>query len=190
MFALRPTPVLVARRCCRSSARLARSFATSPALTASAAPSSTRCRALVYTQHGEPSQIIEGHSYDLPAPKPDQALLRMGLGSVNPADLNVLEGKYPSRPQKRDDIGFREPAYIGGNEGFAVIQHIPQGSKVAKDMGLKEGDWVVFGRPQMGTWRSHLIADVKDLIKVPRSKEGALTEVMGGCSVHYYQFLP
>jgi trans-2-enoyl-CoA reductase len=84
----------------------------------------------------------------------------------------VLQGVYPAKPAKRSLPGLQEQVFIGGNEGYGVVEE-DNGSS-----SLKRGDWVVFGKPQMGTWSSHMVVDQEDVIKIERNKSDSLTPVM------------
>lgn len=50
--------------------------------------------------------------------------------------------------------------------------------EVAGSCSLKSGDWVVFGKPQMGTWSSHIICEEKDVVKITRKDNESLTPIM------------
>ena len=52
----------------------------------------------------------------------------------------ALSGSYPERPQPREYIPRRDdsrPVFIGGNEGLAEVEHVPEGLKTS----LSVGDW-------------------------------------------------
>jgi trans-2-enoyl-CoA reductase len=90
--------------------------------------------------------------------------LRFILSPINPADVNVIEGVYPSKPQPSSFPGVvRGEVFVGGNEGLGEVMSVGKGVK-----GLKRGDWVVMKAPQVGTWRS--VANVREgqVLKVPR----------------------
>ncbi|UZJ52328.1 hypothetical protein CBS101457_001648 [Exobasidium rhododendri] len=130
------------------------------------------CRSLIYSNNGEPNEIIRAHQWTLPDPRPGQVLLKVGLASVNPADINVLQGVYPAKPSKRSLPGLDDKVYIGGNEGYGIIEEAPGSST------LQQGDWVVFGKPQMGTWSSHMVCSEEDVIKIDRKDSTSLTPIM------------
>lgn len=89
-------------------------------------------------------------------------------------DINVLQGVYPAKPIMRSLPGLCQDVYIGGNEGYGIIEEVAAGG----ESDLKIGDWVVFGRPQMGTWSSHMNCNEKDIIKIDRRDNTSLTPVM------------
>lgn len=141
---------------------------------ASGATRRLKVRGLVYDSNGEPHERIRGHSWSLPSLQDDQLLLRVGLAAVNPADVNVIQGVYPAKPQKMQLDG--EEVFIGGNEGYGVIEELPMSNAGLGD--LRKGDWVVFAKPQIGTWRSHLVCNARDVVKIKRNSEESLTPIM------------
>lgn len=74
------------------------------------------------------------------------------LSPINPADINTIQGKYPSKPPL--------PA-VPGNEGVGEIVAI--GSNV---QNFRIGDRVVPNGPNLGTWRVQANYSFKDLSKV------------------------
>lgn len=159
--AARGISVVVSRRLIHSSSRVARA-------------AELEARSIIYEANGDPTKILRAHKWALPEPKSGQVVLRVGLASINPADINVLQGVYPAKPAKRQLPGLAGDAFIGGNEGFGIVEHVA-------DAGgdLQEGDWVVFGKPQMGTWTSRMVCAQDDVIKINRrSSSSSLTEVM------------
>ena len=56
--------------------------------------SSQPVRAVRYHRTGEPSQVVQVDQISLAEPRPGEARVRMLWAPVNPADLNMLEGKY------------------------------------------------------------------------------------------------
>lgn len=74
------------------------------------------------------------------------------LAPVNPADINTIQGKYPSKPPL--------PA-IPGNEGVGEV--IAVGANVK---ALTVGDRVIPNGVNLGTWRTHAIYHSKELMKV------------------------
>ncbi|MEO6788415.1 MAG: alcohol dehydrogenase catalytic domain-containing protein, partial [Chthoniobacteraceae bacterium] len=55
-------------------------------------------RTIVVREHGEPHLVAKLETVDLPDPAAGEVRVRMKFAPVNPADINVLEGKYPIRP--------------------------------------------------------------------------------------------
>lgn len=125
-------------------------------------------RAIVYTQNGDPSKVLTALSYrSLPPPTPNTVNVRFILAPINPADLNVIEGVYPAKasPDTTPSLSrnFREPLFVGGNEGLARITAVGHGVN-----SLEKGDWVIMTKPQIGTWCTDKTVGVHDIAKVPR----------------------
>ncbi|KAG6861333.1 hypothetical protein C0995_001312 [Termitomyces sp. Mi166 len=127
-------------------------------------------RAVVYAQHGDPATVLTALSYrPLPPPAKNTLNVRFLLAPINPADINVIEGVYPAKPELRHDLapsglGSNEtPAFVGGNEGLAQVTEVGEGVQ-----GLKDGDWVIMTKPQVGTWCTGRNVGMDDVEKVPR----------------------
>lgn len=110
---------------------------------------------LIYKEYGEPIKVLNKETEELPEPKNKEVLLKMLAAPINPADINTIQGKYPSKPSL--------PA-IPGNEGIAEIV------KVGPDVSqFSEGDHVIPIITNSGTWRSHLILSHENILKVPKN---------------------
>ena|ERR1700761_4757495 len=136
-------------------------------------PSAVRAtRAIVYTRSGEPSDVLRALTYKpLPPPPPNTLNIKFLLSPINPADINVIQGVYPSKPSLISLV-HEQPVYVGGNEGLAEVKQVGAGVS-----GLNPGDWVVMTKSQLGTWCSIRNVEVDDVLRVPRAD--ALTEVHG-----------
>src|SRR5438067_698609 len=94
--------------------------------------------AIVFHEHGRPTEVLRVEEKELPDLQPNEVLIEMKAAPINPVDLNVIEGKYPIRPEL--------PA-VSGSEGAGVVTAI--GSAVRD---LKPGALVLV--PQaFGSWR-------------------------------------
>ncbi|MDH4874345.1 zinc-dependent alcohol dehydrogenase family protein [Pseudomonas sp. BN515] len=99
-----------------------------------------------------PQDVIEAVEFELPAVAAGQALVKVLAAPINPSDVLTLTGEYGMLPPL--------PA-IGGNEGVGEVL------EVAADVtGLKPGQTVLLP-VGCGTWRTHLIAEAKQLIPLP-----------------------
>jgi trans-2-enoyl-CoA reductase len=140
--------------------------------TAAAVPN----RAIVYTQNGDPAEVLRVIDYPpLPPPPPQTANIRFLLSPVNPADINVVEGAYPIKATSAQglvapDKTQEKNIFIGGNEGLAKV--VKTGDGVVE---LQEGDWVVMTKPQSGTWCSERNVQMNDVLKLPLTQ--GLTDV-------------
>lgn len=125
-------------------------------------------RALVYSQHGKPpSSVLKAVTFKpLAPPEPHQARVKILLSPINPADLNVIEGVYPSKPEPRSDLlplaGEGGTLSIAGNEAVGVITQLPGESS----SGLKVGDRVILDKSQLGVWATYQNVDLEHLVKV------------------------
>lgn len=107
---------------------------------------------LSYGEYGEPAAVIRLAEETIGDPGPGEALVRVLAASINPADLNLLEGTYPLRPPL--------PA-VGGIEGVGVV--VKAGENAAS---IHEGDHVLLPAG-LGSWRQFAIVPLAKLILVP-----------------------
>ncbi|ODH27005.1 hypothetical protein ACO22_04340 [Paracoccidioides brasiliensis] len=121
----------------------------------------TQAKALVYGNYGEPKDVLSLHSYSISAPHNTQVNVRLLTSPVNPADVNQIQGIYPSKPAFSSALGTSTPVAIGGNE--AAFEVVSTGSGVKS---LSKGDWVIMKRTGMGTWRTHAQFDESSLLKI------------------------
>ena len=71
---------------------------------------------------------------------PNEVKVKMLRAPINPADVNVVEGKYGILPDKF-------PA-VGGNEGVGVVEEVGAGKS-----DFQKGDLVVPSSPLLGVYR-------------------------------------
>ncbi|XP_019720880.1 enoyl-[acyl-carrier-protein] reductase, mitochondrial [Hippocampus comes] len=114
----------------------------------------SRCQALVYANHGDPSRVIQLKNVDLRPVGPKDVLVKILAAPINPSDINMIQGTYAILPEL--------PA-VGGNEGVAQV--VEAGGRVAS---LQIGDWVIPRDAGSGTWRTAAVFDEDDVIAVPR----------------------
>ncbi|KAL7887275.1 hypothetical protein AOLI_G00049960 [Acnodon oligacanthus] len=119
----------------------------------SAEPLAGESTALVYTTHGQPSQVMKVETLQLPSLGDQSVLVKMLAAPINPSDINMIQGTYAILP----DL----PA-VGGNEG--VGQVIEVGNKVKT---LKVGDWVIPRDAGLGTWQTLVVLSADDLVTLP-----------------------
>ncbi|TFK71617.1 NAD(P)-binding protein [Pluteus cervinus] len=135
----------------------------------SASPATAAARAIVYSGNGNPSEVLSVLTFpDLPPPPTNTLNVQFLLSPINPADINVIEGVYPSKPKLNGNLttsglgSQQDPVFVGGNEGLARVSALGSGVE-----GLQEGDWVVMKTPQVGTWRTSANVKPGDVLKVP-----------------------
>ena len=108
--------------------------------------------AIVFQQHGDPQTVARVESLPLLPLTPRTARVRLLAAPINPADLNVIEGKYPIRPALPG---------VPGVEGLGVVEEV--GAEVDN---VKVGDRVLLPHGY-GTWREAGVADARELCVVP-----------------------
>lgn len=113
---------------------------------------SSKVRAIVFDRHGTPSEVVRCVEIELPPLGPGDARVRLLAAPINPADLNVIEGKYPVRPALPG---------VPGVEGVGVVEEV--GGEVA---GLYPGERVLWPHG-IGTWREAGVMNAATLRVVP-----------------------
>ena len=113
---------------------------------------------VVYKSTGHPLDVYElapqSSDYGSHTLSPNEVLVKFLAAPINPADINLAEGKY--------GISVPLPA-VGGNEGVARVEKV--GSQVKS---LRPGHWVIPARNAFGTWRQFaIVSEEDDLIQVP-----------------------
>ncbi|KAK1117055.1 hypothetical protein K0M31_016980 [Melipona bicolor] len=111
-------------------------------------------KSLLYKEYGEPVDVLHVTTQSIDQPENNQVSVKWLLAPVNPADINTIQGKYPSKPPL--------PA-IPGNEGVGEV--IAVGSNVKH---LNIGDRVIPNNIHLGTWRTHANYTAEELMKVPK----------------------
>ncbi|KAI0395563.1 NAD(P)-binding protein [Xylariaceae sp. FL0594] len=139
----------------------------------------TQAKALVFSEYGEPKDVLKLHTHSISPSQPsDTILLRTLAASINPADVNTIQGTYGVKPKFSPLIGTQQPSVIGGNEGvFEVLTSSPPSAS-----GLSKGDWVIPAKTGFGTWRTHVAAPFSSVLKI--DKEGLDVRQAGTASVN------
>jgi trans-2-enoyl-CoA reductase len=109
-------------------------------------------RAAVYESHGNPVDVLRVEERPWPELAAGEVIVQMRAAPINPADINMIEGKYPVRPPL--------PA-VPGMEGAGSIVHA--GAGVEK---VKVGDLVILPHG-LGTWRDAMAVAADQLVVVP-----------------------
>lgn len=126
-------------------------------------------RAIYFESPGNPAEVLSALTYpSLSSPPTGSVNVRLRLSPINPSDVNVIEGVYPSKPSGRTSLTeghiLSNTIFVPGNEGLAEVVGVGSGVD-----GLSKGDWVVMAKQQIGTWASALTVPAEDVIKVPNS---------------------
>lgn len=117
--------------------------------------------ALTFAGHGEPDQVLKLHRHSISPAHGDLVTVKFLASPINPADVNQLQGLYPSKPVFTTSLGTSDPIAVGGNEGVAQV--ISKGNDVKH---LNIGDWVVMQSPTFGTWRTHAQTTIDKLVPI------------------------
>lgn len=112
---------------------------------------------LLHSEYGIPERVIQSSSYALPELGKDQVLVRTLFSPINPADLNMLEGKYYTQPPL--------PCVLG-NEGVGVVEAVGSGV-----LSVQKGDRVIMPIREkemwIGWWAESFVAPETVLVKIP-----------------------
>jgi NADPH:quinone reductase-like Zn-dependent oxidoreductase len=102
-----------------------------------------RVRAARYALTGTPAEVVACEEIPVPPPGPGEVRVRMICAPVNPADLNMLEGKYGEArplPDTPGNEGLGEVIACGeGAEASLVGRRVLVGSEAWRD----QGNWPV-----------------------------------------------
>jgi trans-2-enoyl-CoA reductase len=137
-----------------------------------------QAKCLTFPDYGEPKDVLRLHGHSISAPHGNLVTMRFLASPINPADINQIQGVYPSKPTFTTDMSSAEPLAVGGNEGVAEIMAVGSGVK-----GLQKGDWVIQKQPGFGTWRTHAQTTADPLLKI-ENKEGLTPEQVGTISIN------
>ena len=106
------------------------------------------------SQFGPAQEVAEIRENGCPAPGAQEVVVQMEFAPINPADLNVLEGKYgtlPALPAVPGIEGVGRVAEIGADVNRALL-----GKRVLLPHGF-------------GTWRQFGVLASQDLVEVPEA---------------------
>ncbi|KAF2644596.1 trans-2-enoyl-CoA reductase-like protein [Massarina eburnea CBS 473.64] len=136
-----------------------------------------QAKALILSDYGDPSSVLSLHSHSISPPHGDLMTLRFIASPINPADINQIQGVYPSKPTFTTSLGTAKPIAVAGNEGVAKIINL--GDKAKKE-GFQKGDWVIMTGPGFGTWRTHASATPSQVFKLDESMREGISPVQAG----------
>lgn len=136
-----------------------------------------RSKSIDLSTHVSDNSRLHNHSISPSLPS-NAVLLRTLAAPVNPADVNQIQGVYPSKPPLTSLLGTSQPSAVGGNEGCFEVVSV--GSNVKS---VQKSDWVIMSHTNFGTWRTHAQAEEKDIIKID-DKTGLNPVQVGTVSVN------
>ncbi|KAI9716368.1 MAG: putative secondary metabolism biosynthetic enzyme [Candelaria pacifica] len=114
--------------------------------------------ALVFGQpNGKASQTIHIVKSAAARPRSDEVSVEWLAAPINPIDLIVVAGKYPTKPKYSINGEF-----VAGFDGVARV--LTCGDEVES---LKPGDLVVPNTLGLGTWRTRAVLKAEDLLAIP-----------------------
>jgi len=107
---------------------------------------------------GDPCKVVEVESRQIDDEQlgPEQVLVEMLVAPVNPADINIIQGRYGKK--------MPLPALLG-NEGAGRVARVGAGVR-----DLREGQ-LVRPVPGVGAWQEALITDADKLMLLPDGLE-------------------
>ena len=132
-------------------------------------------RAIVFPSTGNPHDVLSLHSYSLPdTPKPDSVLVKFLAAPINPADLNQIEGVYPSKARFQSIQGKQGDWAVGGNEG--VVKILDVGDQVTAE-GIEKGRWAIMKSTAFGTHTLGSVLMDRDMENTCRDYSRRITAV-------------
>ncbi|KAL8699355.1 MAG: hypothetical protein Q9201_006048 [Fulgogasparrea decipioides] len=137
----------------------------------------TQAKALVYPKHGSPADVLALHTHSISPPHSNLLTLRTLAAPLNPADINQIQGTYPTFPPFTSSLGTAQPSAIPGNEACFEVLSAGSGCK-----HVARGDWVIPRQTGLGTWRTHLQVEEDKVMRV--DKEGLKAEQVATVSVN------
>ena len=137
-----------------------------------------QAKCLTFPDYGEPKDVLKLHGHSISPPHRDLVTMRFLASPINPADINQIQGVYPSKPTFTTNMSSAEPLAVGGNEGVAEILAVGAGVK-----GLQKGDWVIQKAPGFGTWRTHAQTTADPLLRI-ENREDLTPEQVGTVSIN------
>ena len=117
------------------------------------------------------------HGHSISPPHSNLVTLRNLATPLNPADINQIQGTYPTAPPFTTSLGSSQPLATPGNE--ACFEVISAGSGVKT---IQKGDWVIPRATGLGTWRTHLQCEEDKVVRI--EKEGLTVKQAATVSVN------
>ena len=128
---------------------------------------------LAFRKYGQPENVLSLHTHSISPAHSNLLTIRFLASPINPADINQIQGVYPSSPTFTTALGTPEPIAVGGNEGVAEVVSVGTGVRA-----LAKGDWVIMKKPGFGTWRTHAQTTEDNLLKI--SDKSGITAAQAG----------
>ncbi|MGK3198914.1 zinc-binding dehydrogenase [Enterobacter ludwigii] len=114
-------------------------------------------KAIVYSQYGEPGDVLSYDDVPAPAaPGPNEVIVRVVKRMVHPIDGLMVRGIIP--------MPIAPGGSVPGGDGVGVVEEV--GTGVDPSTGLVPGKRVVIFHAH-GTWAEHVLAPAQTLIPIP-----------------------
>src|SRR5437870_13003829 len=108
--------------------------------------------AAVYETHGNPADVLQVESQPWPTPSAGEVIVKMRATTIDQADLNQIEGKYPVRAQLPATLGF---------EVAGIVAEVDRGVT-----NVAVGALVILPH-SIGTWRDAVAVKADELVVLP-----------------------
>ncbi|KAI9653021.1 MAG: mitochondrial 2-enoyl thioester reductase [Alyxoria varia] len=141
-----------------------------------------QAKSLAYTTHGDPPSVLNLHSHSISPAHTNLTTTRMLATPINPADINTIQGVYPTKPPfTTTALSTNTPSAVPGNEGLAEVLSAgtsayspstqnptfdPASSSPNDENKLQRGDWVIMNAPVLGTFRTHMQSPSSSFLKL------------------------
>uniref|UniRef100_A0A0V0GB45 Enoyl-[acyl-carrier-protein] reductase, mitochondrial n=1 Tax=Triatoma dimidiata TaxID=72491 RepID=A0A0V0GB45_TRIDM len=114
-----------------------------------------KSKKLMIYEFGDPAKVVKLEEENLKPPGSNEVLIEMIVASMNPADMNTIQGTYPIKPNLPG---------VPGHEGVGKV--------IAIGAGVNDffaGDLVIPNIENFGTWRTHSVVPISSVLKVPKN---------------------
>uniref|UniRef100_A0A0A9WK09 Enoyl-[acyl-carrier-protein] reductase, mitochondrial n=1 Tax=Lygus hesperus TaxID=30085 RepID=A0A0A9WK09_LYGHE len=108
---------------------------------------------LVVYEFGDPKSVLKMEENEVDTPKGDEVLVEMLVASINPADINTIQGTYPIKPKLPG---------VPGHEGVGKVVEVGPNAS-----GVQLGDLVIPNTENFGSWEKYKLVQSDQLLKVP-----------------------
>lgn len=136
-----------------------------------------QAKALIYSENGEPAEKLSLHGHSLSPAHSDRVTARMLAAPINPADINTVQGMYPSKPPFTTDLSTAKPSAVPGNEGLAEVLSAGTSATAQDGQKLQKGDWLIMKAPGVGTWRTHVQAPASSFLRLTEQDRQGISPI-------------
>jgi NADPH2:quinone reductase len=119
------------------------------------------------TRHGNPGEVLERGTVEVPAPGPNEIRVAVRAFCLNFNDIDCIQGRYATIPT--------EPPFVPGMEVVGTVEAAGPGAE-----GLLGRRTVAIPTGALGGYASHAIAPSSMALELPRSVDDTV-----GAAIHY-----